>query len=407
MSSPKVAIIGAGLSGLALALALHQQGIETITYEQQNAPLDIGGAIMLSPNSLRALDKLGVYERMLPRSYKFQDLNFLSQDNKLVDVFQFGNEAKYGYSGIRVYRFELIKILLDLVRETGVKVEYGRKFDKIVDETGDSVTWRFTDGSEESASLLVGADGIHSRVRSYLHPDLAPKFTNMIGVTAAIPTAQLKMENNEPHLPVTFMHDKRGAFVIAPQLVDGSEVLIGKQKIFAGEDPGRDAWKAMSSDKAWCVDFLREGAEDFPTIVSNATSEISPDKVNLWPFYVLPKLDTWASTDKHGRVVILGDAAHAIPPTAGQGVNQAFEDVYTFAGVLGQLKEKNRQGLSDALGRWQTGRQERVDKIIELNNEINKRRMPKKQGVETKPFELDWLYSVDLDQAVEDFVGVN
>ncbi|KAM0428661.1 hypothetical protein ACHAQK_011483 [Fusarium lateritium] len=407
MSSPKVAIIGAGLSGLALALALHQQGIETITYEQQSAPLDIGGAIMLSPNALRALDKLGVYERMVPRSYKFQDSNFLSQDNKLVDVFEFGNEAKYGYSGIRVYRFELIKILLDLIRESGVKVEYGRKFDQIVNETGESVTWRFTDGSEESASLLVGADGIHSRVRSYLHPDVAPKFTNMIGVTAAVPTAQLKMENNEHHLPATFMHDKRGAFVIAPQLVDGSEVLIGKQKMFVGEDPGRDAWKAMSSDKSWCVDFLREGAEDFPAVVSNATSEISPDKVNLWPFYVLPKLDTWASTDKHGRVVILGDAAHAIPPTAGQGVNQAFEDVYTFAGVLGQLKEKNGQGLSDALGRWQTGRQERVDKIIELNNEINKRRMPKEQGVETKPFELDWLYSVDLDQAVKDFVGVN
>ncbi|KAM0190400.1 hypothetical protein ACHAPI_009389 [Fusarium lateritium] len=407
MSSPKVAIIGAGLSGLALALALHQQGIETITYEQQSAPLDIGGAIMLSPNALRALDKLGVYERMVPRSYKFQDSNFLSQDSKLVDVFEFGNETKYGYSGIRVYRFELIKILLDLVRETGVKVEYGRKFDQIVNETGESVTWRFTDGSEESASLLVGADGIHSRVRSSLHPDVAPKFTNMIGVTAAVPTAQLKMENNEHHLPATFMHDKRGAFVIAPQLVDGSEVLIGKQKMFVGEDPGRDAWKAMSSDKSWCVDFLREGAEDFPAVVSNATSEISPDKVNLWPFYVLPKLDTWASTDKHGRVVILGDAAHAIPPTAGQGVNQAFEDVYTFAGVLGQLKEKNGQGLSDALGRWQTGRQERVDKIIELNNEINKRRMPKEQGVETKPFELDWLYSVDLDQAVKDFVGVN
>ncbi|KAF4995262.1 hypothetical protein FGRMN_5227 [Fusarium graminum] len=407
MPSPKVAIIGAGLSGLALALALHQQGVETITYEQQSAPLDIGGAIMLSPNSLKALDKLGVYERMLPRSYKFQDLNFLSQENKLVDNFEFGNETKYGYPGIRVYRFELIRILLDLVRETGVKVEYGRKFDKIISETEDQVTWSFTDGSEESASLLVGADGIHSRVRSYLHPDIAPKFTNMIGVTAAIPTKQLKQEANDYHLPATFMHDKRGAFVIAPQLVDGSEVLIGKQKIFAGEDPGRDAWKAMNSDKTWCIDFLREGAEDFPAIVSNATSEVHTDKVNLWPFYILPKLDTWTSSNKYARVAILGDAAHAIPPTAGQGVNQAFEDVYTFASVLGQLKDKDEQRLSEALMRWQKGRQERVDRIIELNNEINKRRMPKEEGIETKPFDLDWLYSVDLDEAAQDFAGRN
>ncbi|KAL6918392.1 hypothetical protein FSHL1_009820 [Fusarium sambucinum] len=404
MPSPKVAIIGAGLSGLALALALHQQGIESVAYEQQSAPFDIGGAIMLSPNSLRALDKLGVFQRILPRSYKFNELYFLSQDDKLVDVFEFGNEEKYGYTGIRVYRFELINILLDLVREAGIKVEYGRKFDQIVSETEKSVTWRFTDGSEETANLLVGADGIHSRVRSYMYPDLTPKFTNMIGVTAAVPTSQLKLEEGDYKLPATFMHDKRGAFVIAPQLADGSEVLIGKQKVFVGEDPGRDAWKAMNSDKTWCVDFLREGNEDYPPIVSNATSYISPERVNLWPFYLLPKLDKWASSDKHGRVAILGDAAHALPPTAGQGVNQAFEDVYTFAGVLGQLKGKS---LSDTLDRWQKGRQGRVDKIIELNNEINKRRMPKVDGVqvETKPFDVDWLYSVDLDEAVKQFVG--
>ncbi|GKU06674.1 kynurenine 3-monooxygenase [Fusarium langsethiae] len=407
MSSPKVAIIGAGLSGLALALALHRQGIESIAYEQQNAPLDIGGAIMLSPNSLRALDKLGVFQRMLPRSYKFNELYFLSQDDKLADVFEFGNEKKYGYTGIRVYRFELINILLDLVREAGIKVEYGRTFDQIVNESAGSVTWRFTDGSEETADLLIGADGIHSRVRSYLYPDLTPKFTNMIGVTAAVPTSQLKLEEGDYKLPATFMHDKRGAFVIAPQLADGSEVLIGKQKVFVGEDPGRDAWKAMNSDKTWCVDFLREGHEDYPSIVSNATSQISSEKVNLWPFYLLPKLDKWASSDKHGRVAILGDAAHAIPPTAGQGVNQAFEDVYTFAGVLGQLENNDEKALSDALDRWQKGRQERVDKIIDLNNEINKRRMPKVAGVEVeiKPFDVDWLYLVDLDEAVKQFVG--
>ncbi|KAF5019318.1 hypothetical protein F66182_8675 [Fusarium sp. NRRL 66182] len=412
MSSPKVAIIGAGLSGLALALALHQQGIDSVAYEQQDAPLDIGGAIMLSPNALRVLDKLGVFERMEPRSYKFEESYFLSHDGKVVDVFEFGNVAKYGYSGIRVYRFELINILLDLVREAGVRIEYGKTFDQIVSETDKTVTWRFTDGSEQTAHLLVGADGIHSRVRSYLHPELAPKFTNMIGITAAVPTEQLKIGNSEYQLPATFMHDGRGAFVIAPQLADGSEVLIGKQKRFVGQDPGRDAWKAMTSDKTWCVDFLREGNEDFPLIVTNATSKISVDKVNLWPFYLLPKLDTWTSSDKHGRVAILGDAAHALPPTAGQGVNQAFEDVYTFAGVLGQLEQekRGRDGLGDALGRWQRGRQERVDKVIALNGEINKRRLPKEETdvlVKTEPFDLDWLYSVDLDEAVRGFADGN
>ena len=72
MSSPNVAIIGAGLSGLSLALALHQQGIKATAYEQASAPLDIGGAIMLSPNSLRALDNLGVLKRMLTQAFTWQ-----------------------------------------------------------------------------------------------------------------------------------------------------------------------------------------------------------------------------------------------------------------------------------------------------------------------------------------------
>ncbi|KAF4978630.1 hypothetical protein FZEAL_5033 [Fusarium zealandicum] len=407
MSTSKVAVIGAGISGLTLALALHQQGIETVAYEQQNAPLDIGGAIMLSPNALRILDKLNVLERLEPRSYKFEESYFRSEDDKPSEVFEFGSVAKYGYPGLRVYRFELINILLDLVREAGVRVEYNKKFDRIVSETDDSVTWLFTDGSESTASLLVGADGIHSRVRSYLHPDLQPKFTNMIGVTAAVPTEQLKVDTDEYKLPSTIMHRKRGAFVIAPQLADGSEVLIGKQRIFHGEDPGRDAWKAMNSDKTWCLEFLREGCEDFPPVVANATSHISIDKVNLWPFYMLPKFDKWASQDKHSRVAILGDAAHAIPPTAGQGVNQAFEDVYTFAGIIGHLNRQDGpgSGVSDALGRWQEGRQERIDRVIDLNAQINERRLPKETEVVMKPFELDWLYSADFDEMVQQFVG--
>ncbi|KAL6406764.1 Salicylate hydroxylase [Ilyonectria robusta] len=406
-STNPIAIIGAGLSGLSLALALHNQNISSVLYETQSAPLDIGGAIMLSPNALRILDRLGVLQLLEPRGYKFEQLFFRSGDDKLVDEFEFGSAEKYGYSALRVYRYELINVLLDLVKQADIRIEYGKKFDHVISETDESVTWQFADGSEGNAPLLVGADGIHSRVRQHLYPGLVAKFTNMLGITAAIPTAQLQADDDYP-IPVTIMNPKHGAFVIAPQLADGSEVLIGKQYRFAGPEPDREGWKKITSDKQWAVDFLRQSHEDFPAIVHHATSSVSEAKVNVWPFYLLPKLDTWAS-EKHARVVILGDAAHAIPPTAGQGVNQAFEDIYIFAGVIAKLRNESQSGapekLKTALRNWQNGRQARIDQVLQVNDQINERRMPSNENVEFKPFDLEWLYSADFDKMVAEYAG--
>lgn len=401
-----IAIIGAGLSGLSLALAFHDQHIPSVLYETQAAPLDIGGAIMLSPNALRILDRIGVLELLEPRGYKFEQSYFRSQDDTVVGEFEFGSAEKYGYSGFRVYRHELINVLLDLIKQRGIRIEYGKKFDHVISETDEGVAWQFTDGSEGKAPLLVGADGIHSRVREYLHPGLRSKFTNMIGITAAVPREQLQV-GEDYLLPSTIMNPKLGAFVIAPQQADGSEVLIGRQYRFTDPEPDREGWRKMAANKQWAIDFLRLGHEDFPPIVEHATSAISTDKINMWPFYVIPKLDTWSS-EKHAGVIILGDAAHAIPPTAGQGVNQAFEDIYVLAGMLGKSGWKPQTSEADklksALKKWQSVRQARVDHVLQLNEQINERRLPSNKSVEFKPFDLDWLYAADFDKMIADCI---
>ena len=396
-----VAIIGAGLSGLTLALALYQHSIPCTIYEARSAPLNIGGAIMLSPNALRILDLLGVYERIRHEGYEFDKLYFRSPANQPLDEYEFGGEEKYGYRGMRIYRHVLIRELSTMLKEANIPIHYHKKFVRVVSETDTDVTWEFDDGTSAFATCLVGADGIHSKVRKYLYPALEPKFTNAMGVTASVPTKQLQVPD-EYNLPVTIMNKQHGAFVIAPQQRDGSEVLIGRQK--RAPELDREGWNQLMDDKAWCIDFLRQGASDFPGIVQRAVSEISPENINVWPFYVVPKLDTWSST--HGRVVILGDAAHAIPPSAGQGINQAFEDVYTYALIVAN---RNRDSIEKALRIWQQGRQERVDKVLALNSQIDKRRMPKPAGQEDaedddKPFELDWLYKPDFNEMVDEWL---
>ncbi|KAA8641992.1 hypothetical protein EYZ11_004250 [Aspergillus tanneri] len=398
MSIENVAIIGAGLSGLTLALALHQQSIPCTIYEAISAPLDIGGAIMLSPNALRILDILGVYDRIRTEGFDFDYLHFRTSGNEPIDVYEFGNKERYGYCGMRIFRHVLITALSGLAKEQNIPIQYNKKFMNVIAETTTDVTYQFEDGTTQKATCLVGADGIHSRVRKYLYPSLETKFTGAMGVTAAVPTKQLQVPEGY-QLPVTIMNKQYGAFVIAPQLRDGSEVLIGRQK--SAPEMDRDGWSRLMSDKDWCVNFLREGAGSFPEIVQRAVSEISPAKINLWPFYVVPKLDRWSS--EHSRVVILGDAAHAIPPTAGQGVNQAFEDVYTYSLILAKT---SNACLERALKKWQRGRQERVDKVLGLNAQLNRRRMPKlgEDEEESKEFDLAWLYKPEFDQMVDEWL---
>ncbi|KAL2865924.1 FAD-dependent oxidoreductase [Aspergillus lucknowensis] len=402
--SAHVAIIGAGLSGLTLALALHQQSIACTLYEARSTPLNIGGAIMLSPNALRILDALCVFKRIRSQGYEFDHLHFRSPEDKPLDTFEFGSEEKYGYSGMRIYRHVLINELSAMAAESGIPIRYHKKFTRVLSEAESSVTWEFYDGTRETATCLVGADGIHSKVREYLYPDLEPTFTHTMAVTAAVLTKQLQVPEGYG-LPVTIMNKVHGAFVIAPQQADGSEVLIGRQKRAPQLD--RDGWNALLNDKEWCIDFLRDNAADFPEIVGNAVSSISTDKINLWPFYIVPKLETWSS--KFSRVVILGDAAHAIPPSAGQGINQGFEDVYTFALILRHCEGK-QELLQEALKTWQAGRQERVDRVLALNAEIDKRRAPKMPGqgddeAQSKPFELGWLYKPDFTDMVDGWLA--
>ncbi|THW78575.1 FAD/NAD(P)-binding domain-containing protein [Aureobasidium pullulans] len=340
----EVAIIGAGIAGLTLALSLHTQGISCAIYETRPEPQNIGGAVMLSPNSLRLFDGMGVYNDLKRHGFSFDTLYFRDLAGDLKETYPFGSAEKYGYSGLRVYRFQLIDLLLEKINANKIPIYFNHKFSHVVSESTDTVTWKSIDGTEKTSSLLIGADGIHSRVRKYMYPDLSPKFTGLAGITAAVPTANLKLPSPDYAMPVTIMSPTHGAFVIAPQKPDGSEVLIGKQKRMP--ELSREGWDQLYADKEAAVAFLREGFEVFGDIAVSATSDIPHAHINIWPFYIIPKLDSWSST--HRRVLLVGDSAHAIPPSSGQGISQAVEDVVMLAMLLGKGKSEKKD-----LGWWQ------------------------------------------------------
>ncbi|KAI5238238.1 FAD/NAD(P)-binding domain-containing protein [Aureobasidium subglaciale] len=396
----EVSIIGAGIAGFTLALSLHTQGIPCAVYEARAEPQNIGGAVMLSPNSLRLFDDMGIYEDLKRLGYSFDTLYFRDLAGDLKETYPFGSVEKYGYSGLRVYRYQLIHLLLKKVNAAEISIHFNHKFSHVVSETAETVTWQLIDGTEKTSSLLTGADGIHSRVRKFMYPTLSPKFTGLAGITAAVPTANLKLPTPDYKMPVTIMSPSHGAFVIAPQKPDGSEVLIGKQKRMP--ELSREGWEQLYTDKASAAAFLREDAEMFGNIAVSVTSDIPHDGINIWPFYVIPELDSWSSGKR--RVLLVGDAAHAIPPSSGQGISQAVEDVV----MLSILLRKGRGDERD-LKWWQDFRQARLQQILLLNARVDRRRLPKIPGDTEREdakqgFDLDWLYGMDAVKEVEKYV---
>lgn len=413
-----IAIIGAGLGGLTLALILKHHGIDTKIYELRGTDYDFGGAIMLSPNALRVLDSINAYERIRPLGFSFETLTFRTDfDFKAIGTYYFGSEAKYGYKALRIYRNVLIAELRKMVSEKGIPIEYHRKFTHVVSEDASGVTFAFADGLKESAPLLIGVDGIHSKVREYLDPGMVASYSGFLGVTYAFPPSKLRYPPGQDiSLPVS-IQGHNGAYVMAPQGPQGEEIFAGRQFKIAMR--GREGWDALLKERKELEGMHQGDMDTWSDFVRSGQEQISSPEMHglsIWPFHTVPKLSEWSS--KSGKVIIMGDAAHAIPPTAGQGANQAFEDAFSLALLL-KWALGGDVNLKPALEAWQKYRQDRVEQVLELSNEMNnmrlseeeKKNLPKEkvwhdQSAESgEAGQLGWLYLHDISEEMKKVVA--
>ncbi|CAI6288319.1 unnamed protein product [Periconia digitata] len=410
-----VAIIGSGVSGLSLALALSQASIAVSVFEARPASHDIGGGIMLSPNALRVLDSLGAFQKIRASSYEFDTFVFKNATGETTDVYYFGSTEQYGYPALRVERKILLSTLTMMVRERKVDIEYSKGFVRIISESSkdQTVTFELDDGSTRTCSLLIGADGIHSQVREQIFPSYMPVYSGFTAINCTVPRSALRIPEGYD-LPATVMAPP-GAFLLVPQKQDGSELLIGSQMRM--QERTREGWAALRADKQGLLDTLNETKDQWPDIVQSALEAAPVDNMGIWPFFTVPALPRWAS--ETSLVVLIGDAAHAIPPTAGQGVNQAFEDAATLATLLGKLSANIT--LERALCWWQKYRQARVDKVMDLTRQMNAKRLPASEKAKLPKDtiwsdegatrgdgkQLSWLYTLDLLQEVNAWISDN
>ncbi|KAJ9216137.1 hypothetical protein DTO166G4_2381 [Paecilomyces variotii] len=394
--SNDVVIIGAGLGGAALALALHQKSIPCRIYESRTEDAKgLGSGVTLTPNGLRVLDRLGVYERIAPLGYQSESFALRNAEGHTIRNVHLAAEQLYGYKTCRVYRQLLLDELRALLKERNIPVEYGAKFEEVQEETTDGVTFRIN-GRTERASLLIGVDGIHSAVRKYLTLDL-PAYTGVACVYGHVPTDSISWLKGEPDKGCT-IQDEPGALFMIPEDTAGSDLMVGRQFSYPSLD--RVGWEALGADKDALCGLLCKGYNKWHDPAKELLDQLSTRKegLQLWPFQRMPKMERWSSPT--GRVIITGDAAHAMPPSSGQGVNQAFEDGYTLALLLSFLSPKMK--WIEALDHWHHLRQVRIDAILDMAYETDIMRLSKD---EREVFEQKWGLNGDRKlQPREDYL---
>ncbi|KAI1630153.1 salicylate hydroxylase [Exophiala viscosa] len=357
----KLIVIGGGIGGPLLALALQQHNISCSIFEARGQDALDGGFVALAPNALRVLDRVGVYDRIAKQGWNYEELQMLSSRNlSPIGTVLNGSQNKYGYQALRISRGVVRQTLLEVLRERDIELRYNSKCINIEETDRSTVITTFADGHTEEADFLVGADGIHSRVRSFLQPNATPKFSGQMGIGGSLERSRLTSSSQSMYMPCLIL-GKLNSFMLMPCTYTGDRV--GCFATVESHDRSRQEWSQLQTDRPALYKALQSHRQDehWPHFVHAASENIDESSLMLWPFYKVPELTSWMS--RTGRVILVGDAAHAMPPTGGQGAAQAHEDAVTLADTLASLNDKDVDHLN-VLRKWESTRQERVKKIL-------------------------------------------
>ncbi len=341
-----ITVIGAGVAGLALSRALALQGAKVILLEQASTITEIGAGIQISPNGATIINALGLGAALAKASLPAQAVSLRDGLTDRPVLTMDMNRDRTGRGFHLIHRAELIELLLQGCIAAGVDIHLNQKIDR-VDISGAVPIVHLMDGLSQATPILLGADGLHSPVRTALNGPEAPFFTHQVAWRATIP-------NSGATDPVVEVHMGPRRHLVSYPLRGGS-----LRNIVAVEQRG--GWTAES----WSL-------LDDPINLQTAFASFSPkvrgwlaqvEKPNLWGLFRHPVAPVWHKAMPQGGVAILGDAAHPTLPFLAQGANMALEDAWVLAQCLAQ-----KDSVQVAFETYQTARKSRTAAIVAAAN---------------------------------------
>ena len=339
-----VAVIGAGMGGLASAAALRKAGHAVTVYEQARQFTRLGAGIQIGCNAMHVLRGLGLEDRL--RAETFYPRSWNNRDWRTGEVMfdmVFGAEAeqKYGAPYLLAHRGDLHAALHSIVPDELVHRDH-----RLVglDQAGDGVTLTFANGRTVTADAVVAADGVNSVARAVLFGEEEPRFTGRVAYRTVYPAERLagfdmgdctKWWGEDRHI------------VMYPVKADRSEVYF----VTSQPEPGfnLESWSAMGDVKT-----LRAAFEGFHPDVQRVLAAC-PD-VHKRPLVERDPLERWVE----GNVALLGDACHPMTPYMAQGAAMAIEDAAILSRCLQGIE---RDGVAAAFARYARNRQQRTAKM--------------------------------------------
>lgn len=346
--SLRIAIVGAGLGGLATALALQNFGYRPQVYERSPEFAPLGAGLTMCSNANRVLCHLGLGP-MLARDGVTQTQEYRdARSGAVLRTFDRQNDLKkYGAPYYKVHRGDLQMEMARLVMEHDPgAISMGSDL-RGIEQRGDEVTLRFANGRQATADLVVGADGIRSVVRERLFDDSAPEFTGYVAWRALVPTEGLSQD-----------------FLISA-VTAGTERMINRYLVRAGKlinvvcFSRRSGWRNADWSTKSDLQEVFDEFGDFDENTMETLRLIDPDGVYKWALHTRRPLSSWVS----GRVALLGDAVHPMLPFMGQGAAMAIEDGMVLARCL-----HAHPRLPEALATYQAVRKPRAEELVERSN---------------------------------------
>jgi 2-polyprenyl-6-methoxyphenol hydroxylase-like FAD-dependent oxidoreductase len=325
-------------------MALREVGVEAEIFEAYGEGAEgVGSFLNLASNGLAALRTLGAHRKVLEAAIPTPRMVMWSGTGKRLGEVANGLRLDDGTVSHTVLRADLYRTIRDEAEQRGIKIWYGKRLVSY-DDGADQVTARFEDGTEATGDLLIACDGVHSRTRSILDPQApAPRYSGLYSFGGIVKHGGL---SGEP-----------GVY----NMVFGKRAFFG----YTVAESGLTWWFANLPRRLgdvpadWKPELVRAFQDD-----ANASAEvIGRSEVGLGsPIYDLPPVPVW----HRGRVLLLGDAAHATSPSAGQGASLAVEDAVVLARCLRDSRDHRT-----AFERFEAERRPRVERVVAYSRTIS------------------------------------